>query len=363
MRITFIMPTVDLSGGTRVCAIYAKSLIDRGHHVTIIAVPNKKHSLVKSIKNFVKEKKWSKQVLKPVNHFDLLEIPVQWIDEESIKTTNEIPDADVIIATWWETAEWVSIMSETKGKKVHFVQGYEIFDGQPIERVKQVYALSFHKITISNWLAQIMRNVYHASNVFMIPNGIDTTQFHALLRHKQFKPTLGFIFSQTSLKASDTAIQVIKQLKLTLPNLRVVCFGSSQPSVKLALPDFVEFEYSPKQERIREIYSQCDVWLCSSRTEGFGLPVLEAMACRCPVVSTKCGGPEDIVLHGENGFLCDIDDVDSLVNSVLRVLNLTEYEWRSFSDSAFNTANLYSWEDATNLFEKTLLDIFNRKCS
>lgn len=40
------------------------------------------------------------------------------------------------------------------------------------------------------------------------------------------------------------------------------------------------------------------------------------MACRCPAVSTKCGGSEDIVKQGENGFLCEIDDVDNLTDAV-----------------------------------------------
>ena len=42
-------------------------------------------------------------------------------------TDVDVPDGDLIIATWWETAEWVNALSPNKGAKVYFIQHHEIF--------------------------------------------------------------------------------------------------------------------------------------------------------------------------------------------------------------------------------------------
>jgi hypothetical protein len=48
-----------------------------------------------------------------------------------------------VIATWWETAEWVDRLSVSKGKKVYFIQHYEAFDYLPKERVEATWRLPF----------------------------------------------------------------------------------------------------------------------------------------------------------------------------------------------------------------------------
>ena len=57
-----------------------------------------------------------------------------------------------------------------------------------------------------------------------------------------------------------------------------------------------------KKELYCEFYNNIDVYLCASSSEGFSLSVLEASACGRPVVSTKVGGAEDMIVEGYNGF-------------------------------------------------------------
>lgn len=53
--------------------------------------------------------------------------------------------------------------------------------------------------------------------------------------------------------------------------------------------------------------SNAKMLVLTSMHEGFGNVILEAMAAGCPVISTRCGGPEDIIRHRENGLLVDPD--------------------------------------------------------
>jgi glycosyltransferase involved in cell wall biosynthesis len=117
-----------------------------------------------------------------------------------------------------------------------------------------------------------------------------------------------------------TSLKALKQVAAALPSMRLICFGAEHPDFRLPLPRFAEFHYRPPQEKIKELYAQCDVWLCGSNVEGFHLPPLEAMACRCPVVSTRVGGPMDIIDEGVNGHLVDVKDVNALADRTLRVL-------------------------------------------
>src|SRR5690606_29579110 len=98
-------------------------------------------------------------------------------------------------------------------------------------------------------------------------------------------------------------------------------------------------------------------WLCGSAREGFHLPPLEAMACRCPVVSTRVGGPMDIIRDGINGFLVDVGDHRGLCDRVLQVLRFGNARWQRMSQEAFKTASGYSWDQATDRFEQALNQI------
>lgn len=360
MKITIIMANPAMSGGDRVCAIYAKKMIERGHHVNVVAPQKKLLTFKQQLKRLIKGADWIKVTDQLQNHFDLLGVNITYLESNRPVTGHDVPDADVVIATWWETAEWVAQFPASKGAKVYFIQHHEVHPWLPVERVKQTYRFPLHKITISNWLLQTMQNIYQDPNVALVPNSVDLELFFATSRKKQVRPTLGFLYSDVQFKGIDTTLEVIEQVKRQLPELRVVCFGRYKPSQNVLLPDYFEFENQPQQSHLREIYEQCDVWLCCSRSEGFHLPPLEAMACRCPVVSTKVGGPEDIIRQGENGFLCEIDDINNLTDAVMRILGMTEQEWLALSDAAYTTATRYTWDDAAELFEQALNQAITR---
>ncbi len=262
-----------------------------------------------------------------------------------------------MIATWWETAEWMSGFSSKKGIKVHFVQGHEVFSNQPIERVKAAYCLPNHKLTISHWLVDLLKDEYKASDVFHVPNSVDTALFHAPEREKQDPPTIGLLYAWSTVKGVDISLKAINLVKQQYPEIRLVVFGAQQLTDELPLPGNSAFTFSPPQEQIRELYSRCDVWLCGSRSEGFHLAPLEAMACRCPVVSTRVGGPLDIVEEGVNGYLVNIEDYKGLAEALLKVISLPDKKWLEMSDAAYATAMRYSWDDAADLFEDVLKNL------
>lgn len=354
MRITFVCPYAGLAGGIRVIAIYAERLCQRGHEVFVISRPRKKPRIKQQIRSLLKGQGLIR-LPQEGSHFDNVDVTHKILDIPRDITVSDIPDADVIVASWWTTAEEIADFPPEKGEKAYFIQLHETFQGQPVERVKNTYALPFHKITISQSLVDLMKTEYGDDDVSLIYNSVDTEQFYAPQRTKQSQPTVGLLYTPTFHKGCDISFKAIEIAREKVPNLKLIAFGKSQPSAELPLPPGTEYFQQPDQGQIKNIYAQCDVWLCGSRREGFHLPPLEAMACRTPVVSTAVGGPLDIIKDGSNGYLVPIEDVESLADRLIRVLTMNQEEWKAISDGAYATATNYTWNDATELFEEALL--------
>ncbi len=353
MRITFILPTANLSGGARVVSIYADRLSRRGHDVLVVTRPPRVLPLRRRLKSWILNRQSIEGRHNSTSHLDNISAQHKVIDRRRAIVDDDLPDADVVIATWWETAEWVADLSPAKGAKVYFVQHHEIHAGQPVDRVKATYRLPMHKITISKWLVDLLRNEYGNKLVTHVPNSVDMEMFNAPPRGKQEIPTVGLLYSPKEFKGCDVSLKAIEIARKRSPELRLLSFGEHEPPNGL-FPAGAKFVRRPPQEEIREIYSKCDVWLCGSYAEGFHLPPLEAMACRCPVVSTKVGGPVDIIEQGVNGYLANVADSEGLADGLLRVVGTSDELWRSMSDAAYETAARYSWDDAAILFEAGL---------
>lgn len=73
------------------------------------------------------------------------------------------------------------------------------------------------------------------------------------------------------------------------------------------LDRYVTFAGYVAIDRLKELLQTLDVFVVPSHQEGLCIAALQAMACGCPVVSTRCGGPEEFVIDGETGYLVDSD--------------------------------------------------------
>jgi glycosyltransferase involved in cell wall biosynthesis len=360
MKITFLLPVVGWSGGIRVVAIYAQWLAEHGHDVVLVSQAAHAPTLKQRLKSLLQGKGWLQHRPLPASYLDGLGLEHRVVPAGKRPGPADVPPADVLISTWWETAEWAAQLPDSCGARVYFVQHHELFDFVPRERCEATYRLPFYKVVIAQWLADVMASQYNDKQVDLVPNGVDPAQFHAPLRGKQPSPTVGMLYHEASFKGTDVALETVTALKAIYPDLRVVAFGGKPPTGIYSVPSYVELHVAPPQDTLRTLYASCDVWLTTSRSEGFNLMAMEAMACRTPVVSTRTGWPVEGINSGKNGYLVDVDDAAACVAAVAKVLDLPSADWQAMSEAAWDTVKQASWEQSCLLFESTLADILRR---
>lgn len=360
MKITFVLPHASLNGGIRVITIYAEQLQRRGHEVFLVSTPRQHPTFKEKFKSLVKGKGWLSNPKPEPSHLDNVDVPHRVIDSYRPVTDDDVPDADVVVATWWETAEWVANLSASKGAKAYFVQHHEVvFEHLPTARIKATYSLPMHKITIAQWLVDVLRTEYGDFNVSLVPNSVDSEQFDVPPRSKQSIPTVGLMYSQTKWKGCDISLKAFSLAAQQIPNLRLVAFGTRNPSPDLLLPSSSEYIRQPPQNTLKNIYAKCDAWLFGSRLEGFGLPIIEAMACRTPVIGTPTGAAPELLADGA-GLLVKPEDPEDMARAIEQVWKLSESEWQSMSERAYTKVRDYTWDDATALFESGLYTALER---
>ena len=87
-------------------------------------------------------------------------------------------------------------------------------------------------------------------------------------------------------------------------------------------------------KNIPEILPELDIFLITSKTEGLGTSVLDAFACKVPVVATKGGGIPEMVVHRETGMLAEVKDAQSLAENINELI-----EYRDLKDKIIKQAS------------------------
>jgi glycosyltransferase involved in cell wall biosynthesis len=356
MRITFILPHAGISGGIRVVAIYARMLKQRGHQVCVVSTPweppGRRGKLWRSMRQIVHRISPGDRAALDPSHLHGLDLEHRVLRQPRPVTDSDVPDADVVVATWWETAPWVMNLGPRKGAKAYFVQDYGAHGGQPLEKVAPTWRLPMHKIVISQFLVRLLGEHGCDRDYSYVPNAVDTARFRAPKRSRQPQPTVGFLYSTAPQKGCDLMLDAVRLARRRVKNLKLVTYGPGDPEPHLPLPHGAVHHAYPADDQLSSIYAACDMWLFGSRLEGFGLPILEAMACRTPVIATSAGAAPELLAQG-GGVLVDMNAA-SMAEQIVHMANLPEGSWRVMSDAALRTASSYSWDDATDRFESAL---------
>src|SRR5690606_7640324 len=145
------------------------------------------------------------------------------------------PDADVVVATWWETAEWVAALSPAKGRKFQLLQDYEMFPHLPVERVAASLRLPLRKLAVSAYIRDMVQANHGIGDIAVLPNSVDLTLFDAPPRHKNAVLRVGFLYNPSPRKNLSLALNALRAARTQFPDLQALSFGGL-PSPDHPLP-------------------------------------------------------------------------------------------------------------------------------
>jgi GalNAc-alpha-(1->4)-GalNAc-alpha-(1->3)-diNAcBac-PP-undecaprenol alpha-1,4-N-acetyl-D-galactosaminyltransferase len=147
--------------------------------------------------------------------------------------------------------------------------------------------------------------------------------------------------------------------------LRLVGQGEEQQRLRnlaeqLRIQHAVRFE--PVTKEPERVLRESDLFVLSSRLEGFPMMLLEAMACGLPVVSFDCmSGPSEMIRHGIDGFLVPPEDVGALANA-MEMLMGNEYERKRLSERAGEVTERFGLPRVMGMWSEVLTNVTERHC-
>jgi len=360
MRVVFLLPMYPLEpiGGFTVIYEFASGLARRGHEVSIVHGHRLRNTAPPPRSRTVREV-W-RRARRATGHLLRTDRGLSWfaldprvrmLFRRSLEARH-VPDADVVVATAWQTAEYASKYPPSKGVGCYLIQHHETWSGET-ERVDATWRLPLHKLVIAAWLQDLAQQK-GLDDVVHVPIAIDLGRFKVLSPVESRPRRVAMMYSWHPWKGTDVGLAAIMAARLRVPDLTAVIFGVTEPPA--GLPPWIEVRRDPRpEELVDEIYNGAGIYLCPSLGEGWHLPPAEAMACGCAVVSTDIGGVRDYAWHDRSALLAPPGDASGLADALVRVATDGALRMRLATTGQSVIAS-YSWERSADELERRLRD-------
>lgn len=298
-RIFYVLPHVQISGGCKVAFEQATHLVDRGYQVYVLTKEGQPPSWMTTQAEMGKKAHWDGQ-------FD---------------------GQDILIFTWDYDVDYVVRQSARKFYLVqHFVH--------PLVQILQLPLDGF--IAVSKYVQRHTRSKYSVCS-FLVPNGLNHDTFRAypdVQRDPNLVVTMDWR-GQACWKGFDDVERAIQLLQEVRPQTRLRMIEGLTP------------------QGVARVYASAAVYVAGSWYEGFGLPLLEAMACGCAVVSTENKGSDEFAIDGQTCIKVPVRNPEALAKAIIRVLDDDNLRRRLVANG-LQMAQRYAWEKSIDVLQYAL---------
>lgn len=292
MKITFNVSGCGLenNGGSITIIKSANTLVNLGHEVTIIDHRDNEYTW-----GVVKAK------------------------HKIVRNKDDIPNADVIIATGFSTVRRMLHWPKRCGKKFHWIRGWEIWN-YPEWYIKE-HILHYPVIRFVNSIQLRQKLVSCGIDSYIIRPGYDFDEFSILNIRNEKEIVLGGLYcngKKRNGKRTEWIIETAKKLKEKY-KIKLWMFGQeNNPGIDIIDRYFKD----PTPALKNEIYNVVNIWLAPTGLEGLHMPPAEAMLTSSAVVGTNAEltGMVDYLVHEETGLVAG-NTLDCFVESTKRLIN------------------------------------------
>lgn len=205
---------------------------------------------------------------------------------------------------------------------------------------------------------------YHIpkNKIQVIYLGIDniyfkTSKMQPLIKNKYFLS----VITHRKRKNIHSILKILALNKNKLKNYKYVIVGPAlarhtalkNEIKKLGLiTNVIWFGYAKEKELI-SLYQNAEFFIYPSLYEGFGIPVLEAMACKCPVITSNNSSLKEIVPNKD--WLVNPNDLEDIYDRMKQMLNLSKEQRTTLIETNFHFSQKFTWDKTA----KQMINIFN----
>jgi glycosyltransferase involved in cell wall biosynthesis len=246
-------------------------------------------------------------------------------------------------------------------------------------KVQQALVLGYYWIlgnkTLRNSENIIASSGYYAENsprlkkyqpkLEIVSPGIDVERFNSKVDKQWLKkkyPGKKIVLFVSSLdkthahKGLDVLIKAVAQAKKTIPNMHLIVAGKGDatPSyqalaMELGITGDVSFPGFVEDKDLPRYYAGADVLALPSvnKSEGFGMVLVEAMACGTPVIGTAIGGITYVLNTTQGGVLVKPYDIPDLAAALTRIINTDDLHKRLSDNGSKAAREKFTWKSAT----------------
>lgn len=338
-RVTFLCPHLEIAGGVRAVLGYADRLAARGHDVTVV-VPTRTRLRAR----------WRRLTGAGPRWLPGFRPRVRWV---AGWRPDALPEAEVVVATAWQSAPAVAAAPARSGAKFYLVQHYESLYHGDARAVDATYRLPLRKIVISSWLRDIMRERFgQEAEVLVTP--VDRELFHPVAAAGA-RPGLRVLMlhHHYAWKGVADGLEAVARARRRVPDLVLVGFGLRPPRDAAA---YDEFHANPPQDRLAALYGSCPIYLCPSWDEGLGMPAMEAMACGAALVTYDNGGCRDYARDEATALVARRRDVDDLAAKLERMATDGALRAKIAAAGAELVTTAFDWDRAVLRLERVFAE-------
>ncbi len=168
-------------------------------------------------------------------------------------------------------------------------------------------------------------------------------------------PFLLYVGSRLKYKNFDFFVKAYAKSTKINKNFKILLFGGGKLTQKekdllseLKVDEHKIIQLEGNDNLLNFLYQKASAFIFPSVYEGFGLPIVESLKNKCPVVCSKIPIFEEIGKNSVNYF--DLKDIDNLIDTILKVVEQEKKE-KIFNDNINLIMEKFNWE---NCFEKTI---------
>ncbi len=350
-KVFIVIPTLGTGGGEKLVVDLATNINKDKFEVNIICLFSKKNTIYESM---VKDSKIK------VIYMDKKLGPDLRLMINVVKLFKKCkPD---IVHTHLNVLPYIlpAILISKPQSRLHTIHSVAQEDAKGISRILMKFAFKFFHvkpIAICDYVQATIQDVYKLKKVQIpcIYNAVDTSKFKR--NRVKTNGTINFISTGTlyHVKNHKLIIDAFFEVEKKFSNISLTILGDGElrQELQMQINNYGLEEKINLKGIVRNVANELnssDIYIMASNYEGLPLSILEAMSCGLPIISTKAGGVVDIVKHGTNGILVDVNNKEQMINAMIKLCTDQQMQLK-MGENSYEMSKLYDIKRCAENYE------------